>query len=74
MGTPDYATNIFAKLVEQKDKYSVTSLFTQSDKKVGRKQILTPPHIKQYCLDKDLDILICQPARLNTQEHIDIIK
>ena len=74
MGTPDYATNIFAKLVEQKDKYSVTSLFTQSDKKVGRKQILTPPHIKQYCLDNDLSLPIYQPARLNTQENIDIIK
>ena len=74
MGTPDYATNIFAKLVEQKDKYSVTSLFTQSDKKVGRKQILTPPHIKKYCLDNDLSLPIYQPARLNTQENIDIIK
>ena len=74
MGTPDYATSIFTELIGQSDKYKITSLFTQSDKKVGRKQILTPPHIKQYCLDNNLDIPIYQPAKLSAQENIDIIK
>ena len=52
MGTPDYATRIFKELINS--SYEVIGLFTQPDKPFGRKQILTAPHIKQYCLDKDL--------------------
>lgn len=62
MGTPDYATRIFDKLVNS--SYSVIGLFTQPDKPVGRKQILTPPHVKQYCIDNNLNIPIFQPEKL----------
>ncbi len=67
MGTPDYATTIFKELL--KSKYEIVGLFTQPDKPVGRKQILTPPHIKQYCLDENLDIPIFQPLKLRNNEE-----
>ena len=67
MGTPDYATTIFIELL--KSKYEIVGLFTQPDKPVGRKQILTPPHIKQYCIDENIELPIFQPLKLkNNQE------
>ena len=62
MGTPDYATTIFKELI--KSEYEVIGLFTQPDKPVGRKQLLTPPHIKQYCIDENINIPIFQPLKL----------
>ncbi len=66
MGTPDYATAIFKTLIES--DYDVVGLFTQPDKPVGRKQVLTPPHIKQYCLDSKIDLPIFQPLKLRNNE------
>jgi methionyl-tRNA formyltransferase len=66
MGTPDYATIIFKKLIE--NNYDVIALFTQPDKKVGRKQVMTPPHIKQYALDNGLSMPIYQPTTLRDDE------
>ena len=68
MGTPDYATIIFDEIL--KNNYDVLALFTQPDKKVGRKQILTPPHIKQYCIDNSLEIPIFQPEKLRGNEEV----
>ena len=67
MGTPDYATEIFKELLDS--SYEIVGLFTQKDKPVGRKQILTPPHIKQYCIEQNLDIPIFQPDRLRGNEE-----
>ena len=62
MGTPDYATTIFKELINS--KYEIVGLFTQPDKPVGRKQILTAPHIKQYCIDENINVPIFQPLKL----------
>ena len=67
MGTPDYATTIFSELLQS--NYEIIGLFTQPDKPVGRKQILTAPHIKQYCLDLNLEIPIFQPLKLRGNEE-----
>ena len=67
MGTPDYATTIFKELI--KSKYEIVGLFTQPDKPVGRKQLLTPPHIKQFCIDENLNIPIFQPLKLRGNEE-----
>ncbi|APW66260.1 methionyl-tRNA formyltransferase [Poseidonibacter parvus] len=67
MGTPDYATRIFEELLNS--PYEIVGLFTQPDKPVGRKQVLTAPHIKQFCLDKDLDFPIFQPEKLRGNEE-----
>lgn len=67
MGTPDYATKIFEEILNS--SYEIVGLFTQPDKPIGRKQIITAPHIKQFCIDNDLDIPIYQPQKLrNNQE------
>lgn len=67
MGTPDYATTIFKELIAS--RYDVVGLFTQPDKPVGRKQILTPPHIKQYCIDENIKLPIFQPLKLRGNEE-----
>ena len=67
MGTPDYATTIFKELLQS--KYEIVGLFTQPDKPVGRKQLLTPPHIKQYCLDENINIPIFQPLKLRNNDE-----
>ena len=67
MGTPDYATTIFKELLTS--NYEVVGLFTQPDKPVGRKQVLTPPHIKQFCIDSNLNIPIFQPLKLRGNQE-----
>lgn len=67
MGTPEYATTIFKELLSS--DYEVVGLFTQPDKPVGRKQVLTPPHIKQFCIDSNLNIPILQPLKLRENEE-----
>jgi len=73
MGTPDYATTILKGLVDSSE-FEVVGVFTQEDKKVGRKQILTPPHIKKYILENNLDIKIFQPKNLKGDEAVEILK
>jgi len=68
MGTPDYATTIFEELLNS--SYELIGLFTQPDKPVGRKQVLTPPHIKQFCLEKELILPIFQPEKLRGNEEV----
>jgi methionyl-tRNA formyltransferase len=76
MGTPDYATTIFKELINS--EYEIVGLFTQPDKPVGRKQLLTPPHIKQFCLDNNLAFPIFQPLKLRgnieAKEQIEKLK
>ncbi|WP_320034710.1 methionyl-tRNA formyltransferase [Halarcobacter sp.] len=67
MGTPDYATEIFKELLNS--QYEVIGLFTQPDKPVGRKQVITPPHIKQYCIDNSIELPIFQPEKLRANEE-----
>ncbi len=62
MGTPDYATKIFEEILNS--SYEIVGLFTQADKPVGRKQIITAPHIKQFCIEKNVDVPIFQPVKL----------
>ncbi len=72
MGTPDYATRILKEMLEY--EYDIVALFTQPDKKVGRKQLITPPHIKQYCIDNELSIPIYQPTTLKDDSLVQTIE
>lgn len=65
MGTPSYATAILDEIIKN---FEVVGVFTQSDKKVGRKQILTPPDVKKYIIDNNLNIKIFQPTSLKNEE------
>lgn len=67
MGTPSYATTILRALLNDTD-IEVVLLVTQEDKPVGRKQVLTPPHIKAWLLEQNTHIEIYQPKTLRTEE------
>ncbi|MDR1460331.1 MAG: methionyl-tRNA formyltransferase [Campylobacteraceae bacterium] len=76
MGTPHYATTIFKSLIESCDM-NVCAVFTQPDKKVGRGQILSSPHIKQFTQNNNLKLDIFQPESIkdnNTAEYITSLK
>ena len=66
MGTPDFAVPCLEKLIE---KHNVIAVFSQPDKPVGRKQILTPPAVKKCANEHKIDAF--QP---NSLKDNDIIK
>lgn len=61
MGTPDYAASILEALI-QADNIDVVAVYTQPDKPVGRKGVLTPPVVK--ILAESAGIRVIQPTRL----------
>jgi len=62
MGTPDYAEIILELLIK---KYEIVGVYTQPDKPVGRKKILTPPPVK--VLAEEYNIKIFQPNNLKQE-------
>ena len=72
MGTPEYATTILKKLLEE--NYDIIALFTQPDKKIGRKQELSFPDIKKFVIENNIKIPIYQPTTLKDNEIQNIIK
>lgn len=64
MGTPSFAVPSLKRLRE--DGHEIALVVTQADKPVGRKQILTPPPVKEVALS--LGISTFQPERLRTEE------
>ena len=62
MGTPEYAAKILRALAEA--KFEIAAVFTQPDKPVGRKQILTPSEVKVYAQQHLPTAPIFQPASL----------
>lgn len=69
MGTPDFAVPALRALARE---HSVAAVFTQPDKPVGRKQILTPPDVKVAALE--LGIPVCQPESMKTAEALELLK
>jgi methionyl-tRNA formyltransferase len=67
MGTPDYAQKILERLI-QTDGINVVAVYTQPDKPVGRKKILTPPPVKVTAEHNGIDIY--QPSRLRDEETV----
>jgi len=67
MGTPDYAEKILKTLLEKKD-INVVAVYTQPDKPVGRKKILTPPPVKNLALEYGLNIF--QPQKLREEDVV----
>ncbi|MFA5216520.1 methionyl-tRNA formyltransferase [Sulfuricurvum sp.] len=68
MGTPDYAASILHSLIEAED-IEVVAVYTQPDKPVGRKGVLTPPAVKG--LAQEAGIRVIQPNRLRDKEIIE---
>ncbi len=65
MGTPEYADTILKRLIAQSGM-EVVSVYTQPDRPVGRKRVLTPPPVKVTALKEG--IFCRQPATLRDDE------
>ncbi len=70
MGTPDYAVPTLKALCSS--EYEISAVFTQPDKAVGRKQILTPPPIKITAEENNIPVY--QPKSLRDGETLNILK
>ena len=68
MGTPDYAQKILQRLIETKD-INVVAVYTQPDKPVGRKKVMTPPLVKSLALENGIEVY--QPNRLRDEDVVD---
>src|SRR4030095_16853422 len=64
MGTPELAVPILKSLVD--NNHNVTSIITQPDRPVGRKQIATPSPVKLFAMERGLTVL--QPTKIRTEE------
>ncbi len=63
MGSPDYAVKILDSLNKN---FNVVAVFTQPDKPVGRKKILTPTPVKKYAIDNNLEVFT--PSTLKNED------
>ncbi len=70
MGTPDFAVPTLKALISA--GHSVVGVFTQPDKPVGRKQLLTPPPVKVEA-EKN-GIRVFQPTTLRDGAAYEILK
>lgn len=70
MGTPDFAVACLESLLDA--NYDVCAVFTQPDKKRGRKMIMTPPEVKVCALKHNLSVY--QPVTLKDGEAFKVIK
>lgn len=71
MGTPDYAEKILARLIEE-EGINIVAVYTQPDKPVGRKKVLTAPPVK--VLAERENIPLYQPSRLRDEEVVAELK
>lgn len=72
MGTPSYATRILKELLEN-ENFEILALFTQPDRAVGRKQILTPSDTKAFLCQNAPQIPIFTPNSLKDENIINTI-
>ena len=67
MGTPEYAKEILATLIATND-INVKAVYTQPDKPVGRKKIMTPPLVKTLAQEHNIEVY--QPNRLRDEDTV----
>ena len=70
MGTPDFAVPCLERLISA--GHEIAGVFTQPDKPVGRKQIMTPPAVKACALEHGLTVY--QPTKLRDGTVLGILK
>ena len=70
MGTPDFSVPTLKLLCDS--AHNVVGVFTQPDKAVGRKQIITPCAVKNFALSKSIPVF--QPKTLRDGEALESIK
>lgn len=70
MGTPDFAAAILQRLIDT--GRNVVGVFSQPDKPVGRKQIITPTATKVVAMEHNIPVF--QPAKLRDGEALKIMQ
>ena len=70
MGTPSFSVPILEALIEDAT-IEIVAVVSQPDRKVGRKQVLTPPPVKELALEHGL--LVLQPERITGSEEMQTI-
>ena len=70
MGTPNFAANVLRGLLS--NNYNIVGVVTQIDKKVGRKQILTPSPVKEVALKHNLRVFTPICIKDDYQNIIDL--
>lgn len=70
MGTPDFAVPCLERLIAA--GHDAAGVFTQPDKPVGRKQLLTPPAVKVCALRHGLPVY--QPSTLRDGTALEIVR
>ena len=68
MGTPDYAKVILDRLI-QTSNINVVAVYTQPDKPVGRKKVMTPPEVKTLAQENSIEVY--QPSRLRDDDTVE---
>lgn len=69
MGTPAFAANVLKALIE--NNYNIVAVVSQADKKIGRKQILTPSPVKEVGLEYGIPVLTPLSIKDDYQSIID---
>ncbi len=70
MGTPDFAVPCLKALVDA--GHEIAAVYTQPDKPVGRKQILTPPPVKVLAAEEGIPVF--QPDSFRDEEQVRMLK
>lgn len=70
MGTPGFAVPCAEAL--WKAGHEITAVFTQPDRPFGRKQLLKAPEVKEWAVEKGIQVF--QPEKIRTEENIEILK
>lgn len=73
MGTPDYAVEIL-KTLHNDPSHEIVGIFTQPDRPVGRKRVLSAPPVKLWQLSNAPKIPIYQPNNLKEERTLSILK
>jgi len=67
MGTPEYAQKILERLIDESN-INVVAVYTQPDKPVGRKKVMTPSEVKLLAVSKEIPVY--QPNRLRDEDTV----
>lgn len=67
MGTPEYGEEILKTLISR-DTIEVVAVYTQPDKPVGRKKIMTSPAVKTLAVENKIEVY--QPNRLRDEDVV----
>lgn len=62
-GTPEFAVEPLKRILDE--GYEVVAVVTQEDKPVGRKNILTPPPVKRFALERGIPVF--QPKKIRAE-------